>query len=290
MSNSSKYRSKTVRKHVTEQFSLLDRNIVITGGGGFLGRFFALAMLESNARVILLDSSENGLTENVRYLTDKSHKVMSYCLDLNNEHSVVSIVNEILIKVGSIDVLINAAAFAMQNLSRGGNDYFKKVEEFSSELFEEVNNSNLNINFITTKHIGKKMSEEGSGSIINISSDVGVISPDHRIYEKSNVSNYKGVDFNTPISYSASKAAIISMTRYLATYWALKGVRVNSISPAGVYRGQDDDFVRELEHRIPLGRMAMPEELMGAAIFLASDASSFITGHNLMVDGGRSVW
>jgi NAD(P)-dependent dehydrogenase (short-subunit alcohol dehydrogenase family) len=136
--------------------------------------------------------------------------------------------------------------------------------------------------------IGKAMLAGGRrGVVLNIASDVGVISPDHRIYEGS-INPYTMKPFNTPISYAATKAAIINMTRYLATWWAPKGIRVNSLSPAGVYEDHDADFVERLAYRIPLGRMARRDEYKGAVVFHVSDASSFMTGANLIVDGGRT--
>ena len=134
------------------------------------------------------------------------------------------------------------------------------------------------------------MIKRKKGSVVNIASDVGIISPDHRIYEPNKKFNYKGVNFNTPISYSVAKSGIISMTRYLATYWAKKGIRVNCVSPAGVYKKHNKKFVEQLALRIPLGRMAKSDELNGAIIYLCSNASSYVTGHNLVVDGGRTIW
>ena len=136
---------------------------------------------------------------------------------------------------------------------------------------------------------GKIMKNANKGAIVNIASDVAVISPDHRIYEPDEKYDYEGVPFNTPASYSVSKAGVLALTRYLATYWALFGIRVNSISPAGVFNNQDPKFIDKLSS-IPLGRMAYPEELKGPVVFLCSEASSFITGTNIMVDGGRTIW
>ena len=133
------------------------------------------------------------------------------------------------------------------------------------------------------------MCEQNRGVILNISSDVGTISPDHRIYEGM-TAGFEGKPFNTPIAYSMSKAAILAFTRYLATYWADKGIRVNAISPAGVYDDHDADFVKRLANLIPLGRMAHKDEYKAAIIFLCSDASSFMTGANLAIDGGRTSW
>ena len=138
--------------------------------------------------------------------------------------------------------------------------------------------------------VGKVMKSQQKGVVINIASDVAVISPNHNIYKADERFDYEGVDFNTPIAYSASKAGMLAMTRYLSTYWADDGIRVNSFSPAGVYRDQDPKFVERLSALIPLGRMAFAEEYKGPIVFLASDASSFMTGANLIVDGGRTIW
>ena len=169
-------------------------------------------------------------------------------------------------------------------------NFFEKFEKYNFQLWQKSLEGNLSGVFVVTKSVAKHMIKRKKGSIINIASDVGVISPDHRIYEANKKFNYKGVNFNTPISYSVAKSGIISMTRYLATYWAKKGIRVNCISPAGVYKKHDKKFVEQLSQRIPLGRMAKSHELNGAIIYLCSNASSFVTGHNLVVDGGRTIW
>jgi len=189
-----------------------------------------------------------------------------------------------------IDCLINGAAFAMKNLQNGGDEYFAPFEDYLLSNWQMSINVNLTGTFLITQIVGRHMKKAQRGSIINIASDVAIISPDHRIYEADVRMNYDGVDFNTPAAYSVSKAGILAFTRYLATYWARDGIRVNSISPAGVFRNQDSKFVEILSSRIPLGRMANPEELKGPIVFLCSDASSYITGTNLVVDGGRTIW
>ena len=167
---------------------------------------------------------------------------------------------------------------------------WKKFEKYDFDLWQKSINGHLSSIFVATKSVAKYMLKRKQGSIINIASDVGIISPDHRIYEPNKKYRYKGVNFNTPISYSVAKAGIISLTRYLATYWAQKGIRVNCISPAGVYKKHNKKFVEQLSLRIPLGRMAKSGELNGAIIYLCSNASSYVTGHNLVVDGGRTIW
>ena len=173
---------------------------------------------------------------------------------------------------------------------KANKNFFEEFEKYDFKLWQKSLDANLSSTFIATKAVVKYMLKRKKGSIVNIASDVGVISPDHRIYEPNKRYKYKGVNFNTPISYSVAKSGIISMTRYLATYWAKKGIRVNCISPAGVYKKHNKKFVEQLSQRIPLGRMAKPYELNGAIVYLCSNASSYVTGHNLVVDGGRTTW
>ena len=194
--------------------------------------------------------------------------------------------------------MVNSSKFGKANISLGmvvhlsktNVNFFEKFEKYNFQLWQRSLNGNLSSVFLVTKSVAKHMIKRKKGSIVNIASDVGIISPDHRIYEPNKKFNYKGVNFNTPISYSVAKAGIISMTRYLATYWAKKGIRVNCISPAGVYKKHNKKFVEQLSQRIPIGRMAKSYELNGAIIYLCSNASSFVTGHNLVVDGGRTIW
>ena len=178
----------------------------------------------------------------------------------------------------------------MHDMVESKTKIFEKFEKYDFKLWQRSLNGHLSGVFIVTKSVVSHMLKRKQGSIVNIASDIGIISPDHRIYEPNKRYKYKGVDFNTPISYSVAKSGIISMTRYLATYWAKKGIRVNCISPAGVYKKHNKKFVEQLSQRIPLGRMAKPYELNGAIVYLCSNASSYVTGHNLVVDGGRTTW
>ena len=148
---------------------------------------------------------------------------------------------------------------------------------------------NLNGIFLITKEIVNSMKKNKNGSIVNVSSDLSIISPDHSLYKANKKTNYKGVDFNTPISYSVTKTAILGFTRYLSTLLSKNNIRVNTISPAGIYNNQPQHFVKEFSKRIPLGRMASVQEITNAIIFLSSDASSFVTGSNFVIDGGRTI-
>lgn len=275
---------------VTEQFSLNGKNILITGGGGFLAGYFAQAVSELGGFPILLDLNNESLIKSSALLKSQGFSSDSFELNLKDKFQIRETISNISNKYSSIDVLINGAAFAMKNMKEAEKNYFANFEDYDDELWQVALDINLTGTFLITQCVGSLMKMQGRGSIVNIASDVGIISPDHRIYEPDEERDYKGVSFNTPISYSVTKAGILSFTRFLATYWAKDGIRVNSLSPAGVFRNQDPKFIEQLVYRIPLGRMAKPEELKGPIAFLCSDASSFITGSNLVVDGGRTIW
>jgi NAD(P)-dependent dehydrogenase (short-subunit alcohol dehydrogenase family) len=230
------------------------------------------------------------VNEAIESLALKGYVAAGFYVDITNKESVEKVIQEITIEHKQVHVLINGAAFAMKNLQEGGEGFFAPFEDYEKSLWEISLDVNLTGTFLVTQEIGKMMKESKYGVIINVASDVAVISPDHRIYEADERFDYNGVSFNTPIAYPVTKAGILSFTRYLATYWAKDGIRVNSISPAGVYRQQDEKFIEQLVYRIPLGRMAYPEELKGPIVFLASEASSFMTGGNLIIDGGRTIW
>ena len=260
-------------KTVREQLDLTGKNVVITGGVGFLGMYFAEAVAEMGGLPILIDIDKKSTEEGVNALKEKGFNAISYSLDICNPDMVKEIFSEVLIKHKKIDCLINAASFAMKNLKEGGDEFFAPFENYLLDNWQISIDVNLTGTFLVTKTVGKMMKKAQKGAIINIASDVAIISPDHRIYQPDDQLGYEGVDFNTPAAYSVSKAGVLDLTRYLATYWAHDGIRVNSISPAGVLKDQSPEFVKMLSSRI-----------------LCSDASSYITGANLIVDGGRTIW
>jgi NAD(P)-dependent dehydrogenase (short-subunit alcohol dehydrogenase family) len=191
-------------------------------------------------------------------------------------------VARVLERYGRIDILINNAAMTVKHGGASSEDYFAPFEEYRLDLWNRSLQTNLTGMFLCTQAIGRVMRRAGRGVVLNMASDLSVIAPDHRIYE--------GEKFNTPVHYSVCKTAVVGFTRYLATYWAKSNIRVNALSPAGVYDNHSPQFVQKLSSLIPLGRMANRDEYRGAVIFLVSDASSFMTGANLVVDGGRSSW
>ncbi len=278
-------------KKITQNlFNLNNSKIIIAGGAGFLGSQFSLALANAGATAIILDINNKSLNLLKNKFKKRGQKGNFFLVDLNDENKVNMTVNSIIKKYKKIDCLINAASLTGDSMLKINKDFFKGFEKYDFKLWQKSLNANLASTFIVTQSVANYMLKRKKGSIINIASDVGVISPDHRIYEPNKKFNYKGVNFNTPISYAVAKSGIISMTRYLATRWAKRGIRVNCISPAGVYKGHEKKFVEQLSQRIPLGRMAKPHELNGAIIYLCSNASSFVTGHNLIVDGGRTIW
>jgi NAD(P)-dependent dehydrogenase (short-subunit alcohol dehydrogenase family) len=264
--------------------------VIISGGAGYLGGQFSKTISSIGGIPLILDNNEKALKSLKKYFNKKKLKGYFFLINLNNEIEVNNIITYIYKKFKKIDSLVNAAGYTGQAMLKNDEDFFKNFEDYKFDLWKDSLNGNLSSTFLMTKAVSKLMKKNNYGTIVNIASDVGIISPDHRIYEPDKKINYKGTKFNTPLSYSVAKSGIISMTRHLATYFAKTGIRVNCISPAGVFKKHDKKFVKKLSSRIPLGRMAKLHELDGALIFLCSNASSFVTGHNLVVDGGRTIW
>jgi NAD(P)-dependent dehydrogenase (short-subunit alcohol dehydrogenase family) len=273
---------------VRERFNLQGRVAIITGGAGMLGLKHAEAIAEMGGVPVLVDIREDGCKnaeEHIRHLF--GGEVLGIRADITVKDQVQHLVERVMERYGRIDILINNAALTVKGGGGAFDEYFAPFEGYPEQLFELALRVNLTGAFLVTQAVGQVMVAQERGVIINIASDVAVISPDHRIYEGM---TYADKPFNTPIAYSMSKAAVLAFTRYLATYWAHKGIRVNALSPAGVYDNHDPAFVARLSNLIPLGRMAHQDEYKGVIIFLCSDASSFMTGANLAVDGGRTAW
>jgi NAD(P)-dependent dehydrogenase (short-subunit alcohol dehydrogenase family) len=242
-------------------FDLSGEVALITGGAGILGTAFAAALARHGARVVIVD----------RMAAPGAHQV-----DITDPQALRRLQKEI----EPPTILVNNAAAKSAN-------FFAPFEEFPLGDWEEVMDVNLTGAMLCAQVFGAAMAARGRGSIINTLSIYGIVAPDQRIYEGS---SYEGRAINTPAVYSASKAALLGLTRYLATYWADRGVRVNALTPGGVFSGQNETFVRRYSARVPMGRMAEREEMCGALIFLASRASSYVTGQNIVVDGGLSAW
>jgi len=262
-------------------FDLTGKTALITGGCGLLGVQHAEAILEFGGEVILTDVVSD--TNRVIKLKEKyGTSVSSVYMDVTNKSSIQKVVDEF----EKIDILINNAA--LDPKVEDGLEYKNKFEHLDLDSWNKTIDVILNGTFLCSQVVVNKMLSTGleseycreGGVILNIASDLSIISPDQRIYGE-------GVK---PASYGVAKAGVVNLTKYLSTYLAKKNIRVNSLSPAGVYNGQPDEFVSKFRNLIPMDRMAKPNEYKGAVVFMCSDASSFMTGHNLVIDGGRTIW
>ena len=267
-----------------ELFSLANKVVVVTGGAGLLGQVFCQALVDVGAHVAIVDLNlESAETVAKRINKSDAQKVVAFGSDITSPESVTQMVANVVKQLGRIDVLVNNAASKGSSLDA----FFESFEDYSLKTWREVMSVNIDGLFLVAQAVGKQMKKQGGGSIIQTSSIYGVVAPDQRIYEGS---EYNGRPINTPAVYSASKSAVNGLTNYLATYWASSKIRVNSLTPGGIASGQNSEFNKKYSNRVPLGRMGEATELVGALIYLASDASSYVTGQNLIVDGGLSAW
>jgi NAD(P)-dependent dehydrogenase (short-subunit alcohol dehydrogenase family) len=268
---------------LNDLFSLKDKVAVVTGALGLLGKNHCYALSEAGANVVVVDIKGNECKKFAETLTTKS---IGVGCDITDIESVKKLKEAILKNFGKIDILVNNAAI---------NDMFEnptaaveqsKFENYPLDLWQKSLDVNLTGTFLCSQVLGSEMAKAGKGSIINIASTYGIVAPNQSIYKKEN-----GVQsFYKPAAYPATKGAIISFTRFLAAYWGDKGVRVNTLSPGGVENNQEEYFLKNYSEATPLGRMAKPTDYKGAIVFLASDASNYMTGANLVVDGGWTAW
>lgn len=278
------------QKFLLPKFDLSGKSALITGGAGLLGKEHALALLEVGANVVLWDVNTEKLIRVTNELTKDfgEQSVKMSVVDISKEEEVRNAYRELELQGITISILINNAAINPKyNLETKGT-VFSRVENLTLDDWNYQLSVGLTGAFICTKFFGSKMAMNNNGVILNISSDLSVISPDQRLYKvKGAQENFQPVK---PITYSVIKSGLVGMTKYLATYWSVNGVRVNALSPGGIYEEQDTNFVKKISDLIPLGRMAKSNEYRSAVQFLCSDASSYMTGQNIVIDGGRSVW
>jgi NAD(P)-dependent dehydrogenase (short-subunit alcohol dehydrogenase family) len=261
---------------------------VITGGAGMLGEQFAVALLEAGGIVYILDINESLVKMKAEELNKLyGPKCFGIVADITNERSISDACSFILQRSHSVDVLINNAA-NNPKVEKNETINFSQLGYFPLEQWNKDIAVGLTGAFVCSKIFGTEMEKRNYGVIINISSDLGIIAPDQRLYEIEGLSENQQP--KKPVSYSVVKHGLIGLTKYLATYWANKGIRVNSLCPGGVFVDQPDDFVQKISKLIPMGRMAIKSEYQKAIVFLASNASSYMTGQNLIIDGGRSCW
>jgi NAD(P)-dependent dehydrogenase (short-subunit alcohol dehydrogenase family) len=266
---------------MTSLFDLSNDVVVLTGGGGILGSRFADALASHGARLAILDR-DGGKAHEVADEMTKRYGVAArgYEADVANIGDLEAMSHSIGKHFGQVTVLVNAVATKTQG-------FFEPFESYTLGDWHEVMRTNVTGIMLCCQRFGPLMAEAGQGSIINILSIYGIVAPDQRIYEGS---WYEGQRINTPLVYSTSKAAVWGLTRYLSSYWATSGVRVNAVTPGGVYSGQNCTFVERYSARVPMQRMAHRDEIAGAVVYLASRAASYVTGQNIVVDGGLSAW
>jgi NAD(P)-dependent dehydrogenase (short-subunit alcohol dehydrogenase family) len=268
-------------------FDLTGRVVVITGGAGLLGPQHGEAVARFGGLPVLADLREDEARQRAAELSAKWQvPSLGIGADITSPRDVARLRDQVLERFGRIDVLINNAANNPR--VQESADESSRLESFSVERWNADLAVGLTGAFLCAQVIGFEMARRGCGVILNIASDLAVIAPDQRIYRRDGVP--EELQPVKPITYSVIKSGLLGLTRYLATYWADRGVRVNALSPGGVQTTQDTGFLAHLTQRIPLARMAEMNEYQGAVVFLCSDASSYMTGANLVVDGGRTCW
>ena len=268
-------------------FDLTGRVAAITGGAGLLGEQHAEAIASVGGVPVLVDIA-GAEAEALAARIGSAHGVEASAVlaDVTDEAQVQALRDTLLERYGRIDILINNAA-NNPKVETGGFEA-SRLESLPLEQWNADLSVGLTGAFLCSRVLGQEMARRGGGAIVNIASDLAVIAPDQRLYREPGRSDEEQPV--KPVSYVVVKTALVGLTRYLATYWAKDGVRVNALSPGGVSAGQPEEFVRRLSDLIPLGRMAQADEYRGAIVFLCSDASSYITGQNLVADGGRTSW
>jgi NAD(P)-dependent dehydrogenase (short-subunit alcohol dehydrogenase family) len=276
------------KNHVTDLFDLTGRVAIVTGGAGLLGYQHGAILAAAGAHVVLLDLHLANPQLRAEQLTVAyGLDCLGLAVDITNEASLLEARDTIVAKFGRIDILINNAANNPKVEDQKPGQPWSRLENFPLETWNADIAVGLTGAFLCSRIFGQEMVKRNAGVILNVASDLGVIAPDQRLYRKEGVpEDQQAVK---PVTYSVVKTALIGLTRYLSTYWTANNIRVNAISPGGVFAGQPDEFTARLHQLIPMGRMANKDEYQGAILFLCSDASSYMTGQNLIIDGGRSV-
>ncbi len=259
-----------------KKFELDGKTVIITGGCGLIGRAFAEACAQFGANVVVADIAAANPEENGKALAVRHNRPMSgFSVDVAKKSSVEALKKHALDTYGRIDGLI----ISHQNKT---NNFFQRFEEYTEENWDAVVETNLKGTFLVCQVIGSHMAEQGSGSIVNIPSTYSVVAPNQNLYT--------GTKMGCPAAYSASKGGIDALSQYLSTYWAAKGVRVNQITPHGVWNNHEEQFEKNFANFSPLRRMSYNHEVANAAVYLLSDASTYVTGHNMLVEGGWTAW
>jgi NAD(P)-dependent dehydrogenase (short-subunit alcohol dehydrogenase family) len=269
------------------QSSLTGKTAIVTGALGLLGREHCSALAEAGARIVAADIDPDACRDFAGETAAKhGTEGLGLALDVTSEDSLRRGRTEILRRFGSIDILVNNAAINDKFESPAAAEEESRFESYPLALWKKSFDVNVTGVFLCSQVFGTAMADRGKGSIINIASTYGIVAPDQSLYKRPDGTQRF---YKTP-AYPATKGAVLAFTRFLAAYWGSRGIRVNALSPGGVENGQDRYFVEQYSARTPLGRMAAPSDYRGAIVFLAGDASAYMTGANLVVDGGWTAW
>lgn len=269
---------------MTDTFDVTGRTVIVTGGAGLLGREYGRALVEAGAQVVLADVESDEVARVADDLRGPGCAV-GMRVDVASEASVAGLVRSTLDRFGRIDGLVNNAALN-PSVDRDRADRLDlSFESYPLELWNRSLAVNLTGMFLCAREVAPVMLAQKRATIVNAAAPYGLVGPDQRLYDSG-----RGARHHKPVDYSVTKGAVVGFTRYLAAYWATSGIRVNTLTPGGVRHQQPDDFVERYSSRTPLGRMAERHEYCGALLFLLSDASSYMTGANLVVDGGWTAW
>ena len=254
-------------------FSVEKKNIVVTGACGLIGSEIAKALIERGAIVHMVDIAKSDPVAQAKSLAPTAY---GYAIDVSKSEEVAFLKKEVIGRGEKIEVLINCHQFKPKGFLEA------QPENFPEELWDDIINVNLKGTFLMCREFGTHMLENKNGSIINFASTYGLVSSNPSLYDNNSMGN--------PLAYSASKGGVIMLTKYLGVYWAKKGVRVNCITPHGVWNNHEKEFEDRFSHLSPMGRMMKSDEIIGATLYLASDASSYSTGGNILVEGGWTSW
>ena len=273
------------------KFKLTGRTALITGAAGLLGVEHGAALLASGATVVLTDVSDAALARARDALLPQGdgNRILTHVMNVASPAAVRDVAKALAASGRRVDILVNNAAIDPKVTGGGGLAETSRLEIFPLEQWDLQLSVGLTGAFLCSQVFGTAMAADGRGGVIlNIASDLSVVSPDQRLYRRDGLpGDQQPVK---PVTYSVIKTGLVGLTRYLATYWADRGVRANALSPGGVFNGQGDEFVQRLTSLIPVGRMAARDEYRAAIQFLCSDASAYLNGQNIVMDGGRSVW
>jgi len=278
--------------NIFNKFNLTGKVAVVTGGPGLLGKEFCRTLAEAGAAVVVADINADGVNAVTKTLIEKGYHALGVATDVTQPESVYTLLQETLSAFGRLDILVNSAALdpkfdpeALAEMAKRGT-VSGAFEDYPLESWKAALDVNLTGMFLCCQAAVAPMLAQGKkGSIINICSTYGLVAPDQRIYQREG----KQTSFK-PVYYSVTKAGVLGLTRYLSAYYAGTDIRVNALTPGGVYNNHDEVFLKAYAARTVMGRMANKDEMNGALLFLASDASSYMTGSNLVVDGGWTVW